>query len=160
MATRLVHELTYDAPVEAVARMLTDREFREEVCRAVQATSYAVTVDRDASATKVRIEMEQPTDGVPSFARKLVGATTTVVQAESWTSPTHADVHVSIPGKPGEMEGTTVLEQRDGRTVEVVDLRISVRIPLVAGKVEDLLAKFLVRALKAENRVGQDWLAR
>lgn len=160
MATRLVHEMTYDAPVGAVAEMLSDKGFREEVCRAVQATSYSVSVDGDASAKQVRIEMEQPTEGVPSFARKLVGATTTVVQAEDWTSPTHAEVHVTIPGKPGEMKGTAVLEERGDQTVEVVDLQISVRIPLVAGKIEDLLASLLRKALRAENRAGQEWLAR
>ena len=32
MSKRLTHELTYDAPADAVAAMLADPAFREEVC--------------------------------------------------------------------------------------------------------------------------------
>ncbi len=159
MATRLVHEMTYDAPLADVAAMLTDPAFREEVCATIGATSYAVTVE-GADRREVRIEMEQPTDRVPSFARKFVGATTTIVQSESWGTPERADVTVTIPGKPGEMRGTATLTESGGTTTETVDLEIKVKIPLVAGKIEELLAKLLTSALKAEQRTGRAWLAR
>lgn len=160
MATRLVHELTYDAPADAVAAMLSDPAFREEVCRAVDATSYSVSIDGDVAKKLVEIEMELATEGVPSFAKKFVGATTTVVQSEEWASPTQADIHVTIPGKPGAMVGTAVLEERDGQTVQTVDLEIKVKIPLVAGKIEEFIAKLLESSLKAENRTGRAYLSR
>jgi hypothetical protein len=156
----MVHELTYDAPAADVAAMLSDRAFREEVCTAQRATRHAVEIDGDVSSKKVRIEMDQPTERVPAFAKKFVGATTTIVQSETWSSPTHGDIHVSIPGKPGDMRGTAVIVEKDGTTVETVDLEIKVKIPLVAGKIEELLGKLLKSALKAENRVGREYLAR
>ncbi len=159
MATRLVHELTYDAPASTVAAMLADPAFREQVCAAQRATSYTVGIDQDGGTTTVTIEMEQPTDRVPSFARKLVGATTSIVQSETWHSPTRADVHITIPGKPGEMSGTAVLAETDGVTTETVDLEVTVRIPLVGGKIEELLVTLLTSALKAEQRVGRAYLA-
>lgn len=160
MATRIVHEMTYDAPAADVAAMLSDKAFREEVCVNQQAVSHSVSIEGDVNAKKVRIEMEQPTEGVPGFAKKFVGATTTILQTEDWSSPTQADIHVTIPGKPGEMVGTAVLVENDGTTVETVTLDITVRIPLVGGKIEDLIGGLLVRALKSENRTGRDWLAR
>ena len=160
MATRLVHEMVYEAPAADVAAMLSDKAFREEVCRVMNSTTYTVTVEGGRDAKTVVIDMEQPTDRVPSFARKLVGDSTNIVQTEEWSSPTHADVVVTIPGKPGEMKGTATLVEEDGVTTETVDLEIKVKIPLVAGKIEELIAKLLKSALKAEHRAGQAYLAR
>jgi hypothetical protein len=161
MATRIVQDLTYDAPLADVAAMLADQKFREEVCVAIQSTRYAVTVDGvQGDPMEVRIEYSQPTDRVPSFARKFVGAETDIVQSETWTSPERADIHVAIPGKPGEMVGTAVLSEKDGVTTETVTLDIKVKIPLVAGKIEALIGKILGSALRAENRAGIAWLSR
>ncbi|MEV5000955.1 DUF2505 domain-containing protein [Nocardioides sp. LML1-1-1.1] len=160
MATRLVHEMTYDASLIEVAAMLSDPEFRQEVCRNQRATSYSAEVEGNVDAKAVRIEMTQPTDKVPSFAKKIVGDSTTIVQTETWSSPSHAEVRVTIPGKPGEMAGTAVLVEKDGVTTETVTLDITVKIPLVAGKIEQLIAKLLGSALRAEERTGKAWLAR
>lgn len=160
MATRLVHEMTYDAPLIEVAGMLSDPEFRQEVCRNQRATSYTAEIEGGVDAKAVRIEMTQPTDKVPSFAKKIVGDSTTIVQTETWSSPSHAEVRVTIPGKPGEMVGTAVLAEKDGVTTETVTLDITVKIPLVAGKIEQLIAKLLGSALRAEERTGKAWLAR
>ncbi|MCL2542408.1 MAG: DUF2505 domain-containing protein [Nocardioidaceae bacterium] len=160
MATRLLHEMVYEAPAERVAAMLSDRAFREEVCEAQKAVSHDVSIDGDVASKQVRIEMVQPTEGVPSFAKKIVGDTTTIVQTESWSSPSHGDITVTIPGKPGDMRGTAVLVEEDGVTTETVDLEIKVKMPLVGGKLEELIAGLLKSALKAEQRVGVDYLAR
>ncbi|GAA1547363.1 DUF2505 domain-containing protein [Nocardioides humi] len=159
MATRLVHEMTYDAPAIEVAAMLSDPVFRETVCRNQRATSYAVEIEGNVDAKAVRIEMEQPTDKVPAFAKKFIGETTTIVQTETWSSPLKATVTVGIPGKPGEITGTATLVEADGATVETVELEIKVKIPLVAGKIEELLAKLLGSALRAEERTGKEWLS-
>lgn len=160
MATPFKYEIVYDAPADAVAAMLTDPAFREAVCLAQRATSHSVTVDGDVSAKKVRIQMVQPTDKVPAFAAKIVGSSTEVVQEEDWSSPTAGNISVTIPGKPGEMVGTALLVERDGKTTETVEMQIKVKLPLVAGKVEAVLAKILGSALKAEAQVGRDYLSR
>ena len=160
MATRLLYEMVYEAPAERVAAMLSDPAFREEVCREQLAVTYEVAIDGDASAKKVRIQMDQPTEGIPSFAKRIVGDTTTILQTESWTSPTHGDIEVSIPGKPGDMRGTAVLVEKDGITTETVDLQVTVKIPVIAGKLEEVIAKLLRSALKREQRVGVRYLSR
>lgn len=161
MTKRLVQTLTYEATSADVAAMLADPAFREEVCRNQRATSYEVSVEgTPGDPMQVRIEMQQPTDTVPSFAKKIVGASTTILQTETWSSVDHAEIHVSIPGKPGEMVGTAVLAEAGGVTTETVTLDVTVRIPLVGGKIEDLIAKLLGSALRAEERTGKAWLAR
>ncbi|MEZ0578641.1 DUF2505 domain-containing protein [Nocardioides sp. MH1] len=161
MSTRIVQELQYDAPLADVAAMLADPAFREAVCVATSATRYEVSVKGvQGDPMDVVIEYAQPTDRVPGFAKKFVGSEVDIRQSESWTSLEHGDIHVTIPGKPGEMKGTAVLSEKDGVTTETVTLDITVRIPLVAGKIEGLIGKILGSALRAENRTGITWLAR
>lgn len=160
MSKRLVHEMTYDAPVEAVTAMLADPAFREEVCRYQGVLRQKVDIERVGEGIHVTIDQWQSTSGVPSFAKKIVGEETNIVQKEIWTTPTLGDITVEIPGKPGDMTGTARVEEQGGRTVETVDLTIKVGIPLVGGKIEGLISDLLLKALKAENKVGRDYLAR
>ncbi|WP_183098775.1 DUF2505 domain-containing protein [Nocardioides pelophilus] len=161
MSTRIVHELTYDAPLAAVAAMLADPAFREEVCVYQRATKHSVSIEGvQGDPMKVRIEYSQPTDRVPGFAKKFVGAETDIVQSETWGSPERGDIHVTIPGKPGDLTGTAVLTEKDGVTTETVTFDITVKIPLVGGKIEALIGKIFGSAMRAENRAGQAWLAR
>lgn len=140
--------------------MLADPAFREEVCSYQKCTSYDVTVDVEGETKQVTIDQWRPTEGMPSFAKKIVGDQTNIVQEETWTSPTHADVTVTIPGKPGSMTGTASVAEVGGGTVESISLTVKVNIPLVGGKLESLIADLLLKALKAEHQVGRDYLSR
>ena len=161
MSTRIVHELTYEAPLADVAAMLADPAFRRRSASRPAATKHSVSIEGvQGDPMKVRIEYSQPTERVPGFAKKFVGAEADIVQSETWTSPEHGDIHVTIPGKPGELDGTAVLAEKDGVTTETVTLDITVKIPLVAGKIEGLIGKIFGSAMRAENRTGVAWLAR
>ena len=155
MSKRVVKELVYDAPLEEVAAMLTDPAFRERVLKRMKVLRGEVTVDQGV----VTIDQVQAAKGLPSFATKLVGDEIRILQVERWTTPGHADVEVTIPGKPGEMAGTADLVASGGRTTEKVDMEVTVRIPLVGGKLESLVAQMLAEALDTEHRTGVEWLA-
>jgi hypothetical protein len=116
-------------------------------------------VETSGEVTTAVVDQVQPADSLPSFAKKLVGSEINIVQREQWSSATAAEVHVTIPGKPGEMAGTVRLVGDDQGTTEVVEMGIKVNIPLVGGKAEDLVASMLRRALEAEHKVGRKWLA-
>ena len=156
MATRLTKTLTYDASAEAVAAMLDDTGFREEVLERQRVVRGSVSIDGD----HVTIEQVRSADDIPSFARSFVGDEILIVQTESWTSPTSADVRLAIPGKPGEAVGTLELVESGGTTTESIDLDLTVKIPLVGGKIEKLIAGIFSSALDVEQRVGREWLAR
>lgn len=155
MGKRVVKDLTYDAPLEEVAAMLTDPAFRELVLERMHVVRGSVTVEDGV----VTLEQVQSSSSLPSFATKLVGQEIRIVQVESWRTTEQADVEITIPGKPGEMAGTATLSESDGRTTERVDLEVTVRLPLVGGKVEGLIADMLGKALDAEHRTGVEWLA-
>lgn len=156
MATTLRKELLYAAGPEAVHAMLTDPAFREESLE----RQHVLRGSAKAEGEQMTIEQVQSASSLPSFARKLVGDEIVILQQEWWTSPTDADVHVTIPGKPGEMSGTIRLTPDGEGTREVVEMTIRVGIPLVAGKIEKLVADMLGKALDKEHETGRDWLAR
>ena len=156
MSTKLSKTLTYDAPAQAVAAMLDDPAFREAVLERQKVARGSVAVDGD----HVRIEQVRSGADLPSYARAFAGDEIVIVQEETWTSPTAADIALQISGKPGEAAGTLVLTESGGTTTERIDLEISVRIPLVGGKVEGLVADMVGHALDREHEVGVEWLAR
>ena len=160
MPKRLTHELTYDAPMADVAEMLADTSFREEVCEFQGVKRAMVSIDSDDNGMEVIIDQVQAAKGIPSFAQKFVGDEINIVQQESWESPTDGKITVTIPGKPGEMSGSARLSESGGVTTETVEMTVKVNIPLVGGRIEGLIADLLLKALKAENKVGRDYLSR
>lgn len=156
---KVSEELRYDgASIEQVQDMLADPAFREKVCDSQGVLRRTVTVDRNGPGMAVVIDQVQAAEGIPGFAKKFVGDEINIVQREDWTSSERGNIHVSIPGKPGEMSGTALLTEDPDGTTETVNLTVKVNIPLVGGKIEGLVADMLSRALRAEHRVGVDWL--
>lgn len=160
MSKTISQKLTYpDTTIPHVVAMLGDAEFREAVATYQQAVRSSAEVSGIGAGSTARVEIVHGTDQVPSFARKFVGDEIAIVQEETWTSDTHADVVVTIPGKPGDMTGTFDVAQVGEDVVQTVNLTVKVNIPFVGGKVEDLIAGLLSKAYRAENKVGLQWLA-
>jgi hypothetical protein len=156
---RVSHRLVYPATtVDRVYGMLGEPEFRRAVADYQGVVRCSVDVTAYAEGMTVRLEQAHGTSAIPSFARKFVGDELVFVQEETWSSVEAADVQVTIPGKPGEMTGGTRLQQTGADVVHVFELAVRVSVPLVGGKVEDLVAGFIGHAFAAENKVGRKWL--
>lgn len=153
------HRMTYDAAPADVLKMLSDPAFREKVCEAMHAVRRDVSIDGAPEGMAVVVDQTQPAKGIPSFAKKFVGDEIHIVQKESWAGATSASLAVQIPGKPGDFKGAIDLAGDTDGTVETVAGDIKVKIPMIGGKLEGLIADLLRSALKSEQRVGRAWLA-
>ena len=154
------HELRYDAwPVE-VFEMLADPAFREAVCEAMDVISADVQLDRDGDGVgfTLVIDQLQKTDDLPGFARTFAGDSTQAIQRETWTSATEGSLAIEAPGKPTSISGTIRLEADGAGTKEIVELEIKVKVPLIGGKLEKLMAEKVQSGMDAERQVGQTWL--
>ena len=157
---KVTEELRYDgATIQQVHEMLADPAFREQVCEYQHVTRHTVQVKAAGKGMTVVIDQVQAARGIPSFAKKFVGDEINIVQSEDWTSPEKGNLHITIPGKPGEMTGTALLTEDPDGTTETVNLSVKVNVPIVGGKIEGLIADLLVKALRAEHKVGVRYLA-
>lgn len=151
----LTHSVRYDAPVGDVYAMLTDPAFREKAATAQGVTSVDVAVDGQT----VTIEMQQPNTDLPGFARKIVGDTSRVIQAEEWNGTDSADFSITIPGTPGSISGIRILKSDGDGTLDTFDGTATAKIPLVGGKLERLIGNKLITGWDVEHGVGTTWLA-
>lgn len=156
---RFRHEMRYDAAPSEVYAMLSDPVFREKVCAAQHAHDSSVDIAADGHGMSVVVDQKRPSDGIPHFARKIVGEEIHIKQTERWTDPSSAALDVAIPGKPGHLKGSVTIHADSGGSLETVSGEIKVHVPLVGGKLEHMIGEILESALRTEERVGRAWLA-
>jgi carbon monoxide dehydrogenase subunit G len=152
------HELQYDAPPAQVFEMLADPAFRQAACEAQEVISADVQLERDGDGFTLVIDQLQRTDDLPGFARTFAGASTQAIQRETWTSVDGGSLEIEAPGKPTKMVGTIRLEPAGAGTTEIVELEIKVKVPLIGGKLEKLMADKVQAGMDAEHQVGRVWL--
>lgn len=157
MSTTVTFDLTYDAPLAAVTSMLADPTYREAVCDAQHATSRSVSISGIPGT--VDVSFTQQTEGVPSFAKRFVGSTITVTQHETWSTTDAATLDIDAGMPIAAIKGSVAVAERGAQTVETVTLQISVKVPLVGGRLEGLVADMMRKALAKEYGVGKAYLA-
>lgn len=152
------HELAYDASPDQVFEMLADPAFREAACAAQDVLSSGVKLTRTGNGFSLTIDQQQKTDDLPGFARAFAGDSTRVIQREEWSDSTGGTLKIEAPGKPSEIAGTITLRPEGSGTVEIVELDVKIKVPLIGGKLEKLLAEKVRSGMDAEHGVGVAWL--
>jgi Protein of unknown function (DUF2505) len=147
------------ATVPEVFAMFGDPAYRRAVADHQHVVDFDCRISMDGEGMDVRLEEAHSTDRIPGFAQKLVGPEIRFVQHETWASPSSADLHLTIPGRPGDVTGTQTLTRSGDDVVQTIDLAVQVSMPIVGGKIENLVAAFIAKAFRAENQVGTTWLA-
>ncbi|HLN78684.1 MAG TPA: DUF2505 domain-containing protein [Nocardioidaceae bacterium] len=155
---KIRHQLTYAAPPTDVYEMRADPAFRARVCEAMDTLRHDVKVHGTDGDLTVSVDMVQQTQGLPSFAKKVVGDETRVIQTERWPSLDAGHIEVEIPGKPGHIRGTLSLAGDGGGSVYVFDGEARINIPLIGGKIEGLIHKMFIAGMDTEQKVAAAWL--
>lgn len=158
MATTLQHEFVYDARLGEVAAMLSDPAFREQVADAQGAVKRTVSIG--GTPREVHIQLVQSPVGIPAFARRIVPGDIAVHYREVWSSDSVAVVETSLPGGIATVRGNTTLSESGGKTTQSIRLQISVKVPLVAARLEKLIEEIMQRSYDTEHRVGVEYLGR
>ena len=153
------HELAYDAAPSEVFAMLADPAFREKVSESLGVVSHDVTLTPTGDGFVLVNDQVQRTEGLPSFAKKFTGDTTRAIQREEWADQSGGTLVVEAPGKPSDIRGSITLEPTGAGTTEVVELDVRVKVPLLGGRLEGLLADQLRQGIDTEHQVGRAWLA-
>jgi uncharacterized protein YndB with AHSA1/START domain len=157
-AMKIRHEIRYDAPPQDVFAMLADRDFRQKSCDAMGVLSCEIRIQPSGDGMTVVVDQLQPTQGVPSFAKKIAGDATRAVQTEEWTSRTEAVLTVRTPGKPTEIEGRLSLTADGSSTVETFEGEVRAKVPLIGGRLESVMADLFKAGMDKEHSAGVAWL--
>jgi hypothetical protein len=155
------HELSYAAPPDQVHAMLASPAFRRQACAAMEVISADVQLDPDpdgGGGFTLVIDQLQNTKDLPGFARTFAGESTRAIQREVWRGTQSGDLSIESPGKPVSATGTIRLEPAGTGTTEVVELEIKVKVPLIGGKLEKLMADKVASGMDVEHTVGVTWL--
>ena len=155
-AMKFRHELAYDAPPERVFAMLADPEFRQAACAAQEVVSADVRLDRRAATGSA---WSSTRCSAPPTCRRSRGPSPVrrPRRSSARCGPARPGGNLSIeaPGKPTSCERHASRSSRDGAgTREVVELEIKVKVPLIGGKLEKLMAEKVAAGMDAEHTVG------
>jgi hypothetical protein len=152
-------ELAYEADPDDVFAMLSDPAFREKVAHAQEVVSVDVQLTPSSGGFSLVNDQVQNTKDLPAIAKKIAGDTTRAVVTEEWTSPTSGAISITAPGKPSKADGTITLEPDTMGTTEIIELEVKVKVPLIGGKLEQLMADTIEKGFDVEHQVGRAWLA-
>ncbi|HWJ08502.1 MAG TPA: DUF2505 domain-containing protein [Nocardioides sp.] len=155
---RFRRELAYEADPDEVFAMLADPAFRERVAAAQDVVSVDVTITPQGDGFTLLSDQVQRTAGLPAIARKIAGDTTRAVIRETWSDRSSGTIEITAPGKPTTMAGTIRLTPGGSGTTYVQELEIGVKVPVVAGKLERIMADNIDEGLSVEHATGIAWL--
>jgi hypothetical protein len=165
MASRFEHRATFSAPAGTVGSALVDQAFLTERLR-VLGGKGAELVDHRASADEVVFTLHQGLDAqhLPGPVRAILkGGDLVVAREERWQLTGDRPVatgRASISGVPGEISSRTQLaDLAEGASELVIKAEVRVRIPLIGGRIEGLVAKEVGNLLAAESEFADRWLA-
>lgn len=151
-------ELAYEAGPDEVFAMLADPAFREKVGAAQQVVSIEVTITPRGEGFALVSDQLQNTAGLPAIAKKIAGDSTQAIVREDWAGPRSGTIEITAPGKPTRAVGTISLQAAGAGTTYVQELDVTVKVPLVGGKLEKVMADNIDNGLSVEHSTGIAWL--
>ncbi len=105
-----------------------------------------------------------PADGLPDFAKSMVGGTLSVTETYEWGAAAGdgsrtGTLTVEVAGAPVALRSAVRLAPTAGGSQITVDGDLKASIPLFGGKVEKAAAPAVIEAMRSEQRTGTAWLA-
>jgi hypothetical protein len=148
-------------PAEVV-RLWCDPEFLAAVGRQFGGVGDA-EVTHEGTEVQVVTRRQLPLDKIPSFVRRFI-ADGTLQQTDVWpaepTAGTRVDGAWRVEGKmPATMSGTQAVEPTDAGCRVEVKGTVDVSAPLVAGKIEDMISREIVKLIGVQQAFAARWLA-
>lgn len=137
------YTLSINAPIDTVLERFCNPEHYPDHHNNLGNLNYAqISSQDDGDSFTLECEFDVPAgDNLPGFAKKILGDTQHVTQTEKWTrSSSSGELTVKVPALPGSTTCKLRLEADGDTTRKIYDWDINVKIPLVGGKLEKVVA--------------------
>jgi hypothetical protein len=148
---------TYQHPVPAVFDVLTDFDAMKAKYEALGQTDVELVRrdERDDGSVTVVTRRVVPLD-LPGFAKKVLSPRQTITQTDDWSAPDaqgarHGTFTVEAKGSPVTIRGTLHLAPKGAGCTNTTQVTIECKVPLVGGKIAELVAGDTRRAIEHEE---------
>jgi hypothetical protein len=145
------------ADVETVFAVLTSAAWPQALDQQLHDGSRLVSaVGTPGGGTTVRTSRSLP-EGVPGYLKRFTPADGRVTQTDTWGAAV-AGVRtgtwaVTFPGSPGVIGGSTTIAPGPTGCRWTVTGTVSIRLPVVGGRVEGFLAPLLEKLVRRQGEV-------
>lgn len=155
------YKQTFPKDADTVLKMFCDPAYHEKLQKALGAMNYRQLEHKD-DGTRFRIKLAYDVKSsvpLPGFAKKILGETSSVVQEESWDRGARkGELSVQVKNLPGTLRSVNTLADAGGTTTKTFNWDVSVKIPLVGGKVEQLIVDDIKSKVEPEQSTGRKLL--
>lgn len=163
MARSIDYRSTFAYPAEKVFATMSDPEYLRARLREIGGPGSEL-LDHEASPEHSRYELKQGLSekDLPPIVGKVMNGDLAIVRTESLNriapGSYSGDVDVAIPGAPASAAGTMRLADEGAGSAFEVHADVTVRVPLIGGKIEEIVADQVRRLLEAETAFTVRWL--
>lgn len=132
-----------DKPAATVIKMYSDQKFFERKYAAVGAWDIVVlecSKDDKTFRIKCRYTIKASATQIPAAIQKFVGGTTHITQTDTWDlKALTGRLDVEVKGAPVKVTADMVLKDEGQGAVNLMKWNVSSSIPLIGGKLEQMI---------------------
>jgi hypothetical protein len=146
---------TFPKDSAAVLRMFCDPAYHEKLQKALGAWDYR-QLEHSDDGKRYLVNSDAP---LPGFAKKILGESSSVTQEETWDRASKTgEVTISVKGLPATTRCHTALKDSGGGCSKTFNWEVAVKIPLIGGKVEQLIVDDIKRKNPVDEAASQKLL--
>jgi hypothetical protein len=158
MASQLALRHRYPVTAERMREVITDRRYVQAKLQAVGGPrAEVVSWQQDEHGVTVVLHQAVPGDAIPAFLRSFMPGNLTIRRTEIWRG-SNGSVEAVVDGAPGTITGMMQLEPDSAGCVIGAQLTAEVPLPLIGGKVENIVTDNIASLMESEYQFTLDWL--
>jgi Protein of unknown function (DUF2505) len=161
--------VSFDAPIEKIYQDFTSRVYWDTLMDAYRWLTPLSEIKRfssDETGVDIVFKQNLPRMYLPAIARTVMPVDMIITREQHFDPFDHAKnaakgtYRASIPAGPGQFGGTYFLtESRRGCQLRLASV-CTVYIPLVGGKLEELILHHITQLFDAEEAFMADWISK
>ncbi|MFC4605208.1 DUF2505 domain-containing protein [Rhodococcus kronopolitis] len=163
MARHIPHSSSYPQSVAEVHRALTSEQYWRDRLAEVGGPGASFGHLTVADGT-VDVEVAQaiPAEHLPSIVTKIRPGDLVITRTETW-GPLDGDrargtFTARVEGVPATLSGALTLSADGTGSTVALDGQVEVKLPLIGGKIEGVIADQVTELLENEDRFTAEWL--
>ncbi|MFD4181592.1 DUF2505 domain-containing protein [Rhodococcus sp. NPDC058514] len=164
MARSIPHSAVYPQPVDQVHRALTsERYWRDRLTEVGGDGAELGHVVTGEGTIDVEMAQSIPAEHLPAIVSKIRPGDLIITRTETWGAldgdRAVGTFSARVEGLPGAVTGTLTLAPEGTGSAITLDGQVEVKLPLIGGKIEAVIAEQVVELLDAEHEFTEGWIS-